>query len=117
MRKVLQEIIEKKHDIETCNYNWKQNGKTFNQIPKTCDFYAGSSSYNDLLLHEILESPDDTDGVDSENDDESKKDVADFRIQLATLEDIKEEILIGCRKQEDQATKEFESLESSLQTL
>ena len=52
-----------------------------------------------------------------ENDNESKKDVADFRIQLATLEDIKEEILIGCRKQEDQATKEFESLESSLQTL
>ena len=118
MRKVLQEIIEKKHDIETCNYNWKQNGKIFNQIPKTCDFYAGSSAYSDLLLYKILERPDDdTDGIDSENNDESKKDVADFRIQLATLEDIKEEIRIGCRKQEDQATKEFESLESSLQTL
>ena len=101
MRKVLQEIIEKKHDMETCNYNWKQNGKTFNQIPKTCDFYAGSASYNDLLLLEILESPDKTDGIDSENSDESMKNIADFRIQLAMLEDIKDEALMGFRRQED----------------
>ena len=117
MKNVLTEIIEKKHPIDTCHNNWKMNGKIFNQVPLTCSFHPASPSYNDLLLYERLESRNDTDGVGSENDGQSKKDIADFRIQLATLEDIKEEIRIGCRKQEDQATKEFESLESSLQTL
>ena len=73
----------------------------FNLIPKPCDFYAGSASYNDLLLLEILESPDKTDGSDSENSDESMKNIADFRIQLAMLEDIKDEALMGFRRQED----------------
>ena len=111
----MQEIIEKRHDIDTCKQNWKKNGKIFNQIPKTCDFYAGSSAYSDLLLYKILERPDDdTDGIDSENSDESSKNIADFRIQLTVMEDIKDEIIIGCRKQEDLATKE---IESNLQTL
>ena len=98
----MQEIIEKMHDIDTCKHNWKKNGKIFNQIPKTCDFYAGSSAYSDLLLYRILERPDDdTDGIDSENSDESSKNIGDFRIQLAMLEDINNEISMGFRRQED----------------
>ena len=114
----MQEIIEKRHDIDTCKQNWKKNGKIFNQVPTTCPYYDNSSSYGDLLMHERLRNPDKTDGTSiSENDDEYSKNIADFRIQLTMMEDIKDEILIGCRKQEDQATKEFESLESNLQTM
>ena len=118
MKNVLKEIIEKKHAIDTCKTNWKMNGKIFNQVPTTCQFYDGCSSFDDLLIHETLESPDNTDGASmTEYGNENSKAISDFRIQLTMMEDIKDEILIGCRKQEDQATKEFESLESSLQTL
>ena len=118
MKNVLKEIIEKKHAIDTCKNNWRRNGKIFNQVPTTCQFYDGCSSYDDLLIHETLESPDNTDGASmSEYDDENSKAISDFRIQLTMMEDIKDEILIGCRKQEDQDTKEFESLESNLQNL
>ena len=53
----------------------------------------------------------------SEYDDQKSSTISDFRIQLTMMEDIKDEILIGCRKQEDQDTKELESLESNLQSL
>ena len=51
------------------------------------------------------------------NDDECSKNIAEFRIQLTMMEDIKEEIRFGFKTQDDQVDKEFESLESSLQTL
>ena len=118
LKQVLKEIIEKKHDIDTCKNNWKKNGKSFNQVPTTCPFYDGYSSYDDLLMHETLNNPDKTDGtLISEYDDEHSKNIAEFRIQLTIMEDINDEIIIGCRNQDDQVDKEFESLESSLQTL
>ena len=118
MKNVLKEIIEKKHAIDTCKTNWKMNGKIFNQVPTTCQFYDGCSSYDDLLIHETLESPDNADGASmSEYDDKNSKAISDFRIQLTIMEDIKDEILIGCRKQEDQDTKELESLGFNLQKL
>merc|ERR1712062_138611 len=101
LRKVLEEIIDKKHDIDTCKRNWKKNSNIFNHEPKTCDYYAGSPAYKDLLLYKILESSDDTDGIDSENMDAIKKNIVDFRIQLAMLEDINDEVSLGFRRQED----------------
>ena len=90
MKNVLKEIIEKKHAIDTCKNNWRRNGKIFNQVPTTCQFYDGCSSYDDLLIHE---SPDNTDGASmSEYDDENSKAISDFRIQLTMMEDIKEEV-------------------------
>ena len=97
----MQEIIDKKHHIDTCKLNLKKNGNIFHHEPKTCDYFTGSSAYKDLLLYEILESHDDTDGIDSENMNAIKKKIADFRIQLAMLEDIKKETLKGFRRQED----------------
>ena len=106
MKKVLKEIIEQKHDIETCKHNWKKNGKIFNQIPKTCDFFAGCSFYNGLLKHEKLKlkSPG---MVASDSNDEIGSSIGKFRYMLAILEDIKDEIQIGCRNKEDSKEVEF----------
>ena len=104
----MQALIEKKHDLKTCKYNLNENGKIFNQEPTPCLFFDVAPSY--LLKHESIN----TDGIGSANDDENSKMIADFRIQLIIMEDIKDEIIIGCRKQEDQPIKEFES---NLQTL
>ena len=118
LKNVLKEIIDKKHAIDACKNNWKRNGKIFNQVPTTCPYYDNSSSYGDLLMHERLRNPDKTDGTSiSENDDEYSKNIEEFRIQLTMMEDIEDEIRFGFRKQDDQVDKEFESLESSLQTL
>ena len=108
LKNVLKEIIEKKHAIDTCKNNWKRNGKIFNQVPTTCQFYNRYDGYDDLLMPI---SPDSTDGIASEIADEKIKSIADFRILLATLEDIKEDIVIGCRKKEDKL-KEFEKLQT-----
>ena len=97
----MEKIIDKKHDIDTCKRNWKKNSNIFNHESKTCDYYAGSPAYKDLLLYKIHESSDDTDGINSENMDAIKKNIADFCIQLALLEDIKNETLKGFRRQED----------------
>ena len=112
MRKVLQELIEKKHDFKTCKYNLKENGNIFNQEPTPCLFFDGARSYRNLL-QKVPESIN-TNGMVSANDDENSKIFADFRNQLTIMEDINDEIFIGCRKQEDQATK---GLKYSLQTV
>ena len=104
----MQELIEKKHDFKTCKYNSKENGNIFHQEPTPCLFFDEAPSY--LLKHESIN----IDGIGSASGDENSKMIADFRIQLIIMEDIKDEIIIGCRKQEDQPIKEFES---NLQTL
>ena len=111
LKTVLKDIIAKKHDIEICKYNWKQNGKIFNQVPKMCDFFTDSTNYDDLLTYKnsIYESADD---ISSETNGTIKS-IAQFRIELVTLEDLQDEIRIGCRKREDDDDK----LESSVQTL
>ena len=109
LKKVLRKIIEKDHDSDVCDHNRTQNGHIFNQVPKTCEFFNGYDGYADLLMPI---SPDSTDGIASEIADEKIKSIADFRILLATLEDIKEDIVIGCRKKEDAPIKEFEKLQT-----
>ena len=47
-------------------------------------------------------SPDSTDGIASETADETIRSIADFLYLLATLEDIKKEVVIGFRKKEDE---------------
>ena len=111
MKKVLKEIIEQTHDIDTCKHNWKKNGKIFNQIPKTCDFFAGSSFYNGLLKHEKLKLKS-FGMVASDSNDEIGSSIGKFRYMLAILEDIKDDLLIGCRIQND-----LNEVESKLQTL
>ena len=82
----MQEIIEQKHDTDTCKYNWKENAKIFNLKPRTCDYFAGSSVYNDLLMYEKLESPD---MVASNSDDEISSSIGKFLYMLAILEETK----------------------------
>ena len=108
LKKVLRKIIEKDHDDMVCDHNRTQNGHIFHQVPTTCQFYNRYDGYDDLLMPI---SPDSTDGIASEIADEKIKSIADFRILLATLEDIKEDIVIGCRKKEDKL-KEFEKLQT-----
>ena len=110
MKKVLQEINERRHDKNVCKHNWKQNGKIFNQIPSTCAFYTGSSSYTDLLLHKELKSPGTMVASDSNNEISSP--IGKFSYKLAKMEDIKDEIIIGCR-----IKKDLNEIESDLQTL
>ena len=92
----MQETIEKKHDSDTCKQNRKQNAKIFNQEPTPCLFFAGAPSYRYLLKQIHLSI--NTDGIGSANDDENSKMIADFRNQLTIMEDINDEIFIGCRK-------------------
>ena len=109
LKKVLRKIIEKDHDDKVCEQNRTQNGHIFHQVPTTCQFYNRYDGYDDLLMHI---SPDSTDGIASETADETIRSIADFLYLLATLEDIKKEVVIGFRKKED----ELEEIEK-LQTL
>ena len=82
----MQEIIEQKHDTDTCKYNWKENAKIFNLKPKICNYFAGSPQYYFLLLYEKLESPD---MVASNSNDEISSSIGKFRNMLAILEETK----------------------------
>ena len=96
MTTVLNNIKERKHDQKVCFTNCKENGKTFNQIPQTCRFYTGSPRYKDLLEHLEIPNVDASDGGTSSNPN-----IKDFCLQLILLEDFKEEISLGFRKEED----------------
>ena len=98
LKGVLKDVIEKRHDANACKQNWKDNGKYFNQKPQTCTFFSGAKSYNNLLLHKKLDA--------SKKDDlltvnEYNQRIAQFRLQLAIWDDLKDEVSIGCRNPED----------------
>ena len=93
---MLNNIKERKHDQKVCFTNCKKNGKIFNQIPQTCRFYTGSPRYQDLLEHHEVPNVDASDGGPSSNPN-----IKEFCLQLILLEDFKEEISLGFRKEED----------------
>ena len=101
MKNILQDITDKKHDTKVCRHNWKENGKFFNLVPNTCQYFEGSSNYQHLIVKQTLdyEKSEIPDGVEG---DQQKQSVAAFRIKLAIFEDLKDEILVSCRLQEDE---------------
>ena len=62
---------------------------------------CGRIESNYLMKIKIAAETSNSFEIDSENNDESKKHIAEFQIQLAMLEDIKDEALMGFRRQED----------------
>ena len=93
---MLQDVIEKKHDETVCQSNWKDNGRIFNQVPSTCRYFTNCHHYSNLLVHDTryksVEIKHDQSGIDR---------VANFRFQLALYQDVKDEVELGCRLQED----------------
>ena len=100
----LQDIIDKNHDSAICQHNWRKNNKKFNQVPNNaCQFFRGSSDFCELLEHKkfALNVPN-TDSVGpGPHPGSSHPNISDFRTQLVLYEDLKDEITIGCRTQED----------------
>ena len=107
LSKMLQDVIEKKHDDTACQSNWKKNGSIFNQVPNTCQYFENCPHYSDLLVHEKrYKSMEIKYGL-------SKIDqVADFRIQLALFQGVKDEVMLGCR-----LSKDFDEPASKVQDL
>ena len=99
MTKILNDIKNKRHDTEICISNCKENGKAFNQKSYRCQYYTGYSKYKSLLEYQEIQSGDETDGLTVHPPPSPK--IREFCFQLILLEDFKEEVGIGCRKQED----------------
>ena len=99
MTKVLSDIKGKKHEKKACFSNCKENGKAFNQKPHQCTYHTGSQRYRDLLEYHTV--PDVVAEDEFDRGISSNPNITKFCLQLILLEDYKEEINIGVRKEED----------------
>ena len=99
MTKVLGDIINKRHDQEACRFNCLENGKAFNQAPHHCPYFSNNSMYENLLEHKDVKCDDDVDGKVSAGANNSK--IAEFCLNLIILEDLKDDLIFGCRQEED----------------
>ena len=93
---MLQDVIEKKHDETVCQSNWKNNGRIFNQVPSTCQYFTNCPHYSNLLVHDARYK-----NVEIKHDQSGIGRVASFRILLALYQDVEDEVKIGCRLQKD----------------
>ena len=93
---MLQDVIEKKHDDTACQSNWKNNGSIFNQVPNTCTYFTSCSDYSNLLVHDTRYR-----SVEIKNEQSGIDRVDNFIFQLALYQDVKDEVELGCRLQED----------------
>ena len=71
-------------------------------MPKACNYFQDSEVYDGLLKHIV---PDES----TSKAKEESQDLVDFCNQLALLEDLKEEIELGCREEEDTSEAEFQA--------
>ena len=105
MTKVLSDIKAKRHDQEACQFNSMKNGKAFNQAPHHCQYFSNDFKYANLLEHK--------DGTVEDLPDAAIKSinpkVAEYCLQLIQLEDLKDEVDIGVRNQEDLAAQQEET--------
>ena len=96
---MLQDVIEKKHDETVCQSNWKNNGRIFNQDSNTCQacqYFNNCLHYSNLLVHDMryksVEIKHDQGGIDR---------LASFRIHLALYQEVKDDVMLGCRLSQD----------------
>ena len=95
---MLKDILDKKHDKDTCKANCYQNGKFFSQTPFQCKYFSGDLDYNNLLVHDKF-NYDSTDGATTLVVTDPT--VLKFFGQFVQWDDLKSDLEIGVRKQED----------------
>ena len=101
---ILTNIVSKKHDKDACNTNCKENGKFFNQKPQSCPYFTGASSFVKLLEKQKIEGEDLPDSTSQSNPK-----VAEFCLLLIQLEDLRDEVKVGVRNQDDLLAQEEET--------
>ena len=99
MTKVLSDIKAKRHDQEACQFNSMKNGKAFNQAPHHCQYFSNDFKYANLLEHKDVKGYDNVDGKVSVGANNAK--IAEFCLNLIILEDLKDDLIFGCRQEED----------------
>ena len=102
---ILTNIVSKKHDKDACNTNCKENGKFFNQKPHHCPYFKGASSFDKLLEKQILDDKDLPDDATSQ----SNPKIAEFCLLLIQSEDLRDEVKVGVRNQDDLLAQEEET--------
>ena len=102
---ILTNIVSKKHDKDACNTNCKENGKFFNQKPQSCPYFTGASSFEKLLEKQKIEDEDLPDATSRSNPK-----VAEFCLLLIQSEDLRDEVKVGVRNQDDLLAQEEETV-------
>ena len=100
MVSALDNVIQKRHDKETCKYNCIKNGRAFNHEPYHCRYFSNDASYNELLAKRTFTKSDYPDEAQPEIEENTEKllELAD----LSTIwERLKVEVQLGCSKHED----------------
>ena len=105
MTKVLGDIINKRHDQEACRFNCLENGKAFNQAPHHCPYFSNDFKYANLLEHKDGKGEDLPDAAIKSNNPK----VAEYCWQLIQFEDLKDEVDIGVRNQDDLVAQQEET--------
>ena len=100
MTNVLNDIIEKRHQQKTCQFNCLENGKVFNQAPYQCQYSSNDPKYENLLEYKEVRNFDATDDG-ALSTDGSKAKMSEFGLKLIILEDLKDEFLLGCCTKEE----------------
>ena len=98
MTRVLKDILDKKHDKDTCKANCYQNGKIFSQTPFQCKYFSNDLDYDNLLVCD-KSNYDFTDGATTSVVTNPK--ILKLFGQFVHLEDLNSDLEIGVRKQED----------------
>ena len=96
LKKMLTNIMSKRHDKDACNTNCRENGKCFYQKPHHCSYFHGSSDFDNLLKKEMIDDPDSPDTTPK-----SSPNIAEYYLQLILLEDFMGEVQAGVRNPDD----------------
>ena len=105
LAKSLRDVIDKKHDNVACKQNCKENGKVFNHAPHQCRYFSNSPEYNDLLKFLKIDASAYPTLPKEENEEDSEK-IVDFALKLNDLEEVQNEVKLGCRIKEDVTQQE-----------
>ena len=100
MTKTLTDVIEKRHDKEACRHNCEKNGKLFNHPPYQCRYFTNDLSYNDLLVQKVVKDEDYPVKNQAITDKEIEK-LIEFADTATIWDEMKVEVALGCRKDED----------------
>ena len=96
---MLKDILDKKHDKDTCKANCYKNGKIFSQTPYQCKYFSDDDfNYSNLLVHEKF-NYDSTDGATTAVVTDPT--ILKFYVQYVQWDDLNRDLEIGVRKHED----------------
>ena len=96
LKKMLTNIMSKRHDKDACNTNCRENGKYFYQKPHHCPYFPGSPNFKNLLEKRKIDYQDSPDTTTK-----SSPNIAEYYLQLILLEDFVGEVQAGVRNQDD----------------